>query len=204
MGGTRMADHQGPSSQTEGIRPDDCAVRRIRELESAHGIEADDPDPIRDQCIFPALGRQHSPVRMRYHSGTESAEDRRSEMMVWMVMRKHNPFHRLKRYRADGAEEVLPLARTRQRIDDDDARVGDDKARVGSSLGASPRIADGSVYAGGKRPDGKRPVPWSRDPPERRHTENDTPTSLQGSHQYEPAGRNHSAVRPESVRRLRN
>ena len=183
MGGTRMADHQGPSSQIEGIRSGDCAVRRIRELESAHGIEANDPDPIRNQCVFPALGRQHSAFRMRDDAGAEPAEDRRSEMMVWMVMRKHNPFHRLMRYRADGAEELLPLARTRQRIDDDDARVGDDKAGVGSSLGASPGIADGSVYAGCKRPNGKRPGLWSRDPSERRRTENDTPTSLQGSHQ---------------------
>jgi hypothetical protein len=42
-------------------------------------------------------------------------------MMVRMMMRKHDPFHRLLCNRADRAQKILSLAGTRQRIDDYDA-----------------------------------------------------------------------------------
>jgi hypothetical protein len=58
---------------------------------------------------------------MRDDAGAEAAEDGRSEMMVRVVMRKHDPFHRLLCDRADRAQKVLSLARTRQRVDDYDA-----------------------------------------------------------------------------------
>jgi len=58
---------------------------------------------------------------MGNNSGAEAAENCRSEMMVRMMMRKHDPFHRLLCNRADRAQKILSLAGTRQRIDDYDA-----------------------------------------------------------------------------------
>ena len=90
---------------------------------------------------------------MRDDASAKSAKDRGSEMMVRMMMREHNPSHRLLRYRADRAEKVLCLPRTRQRVDDDDAGVGDDKARVRSALGTSPCVSHDRVNAGCERPE---------------------------------------------------
>jgi hypothetical protein len=55
---------------------------------------------------------------MRDDAGTEAAEDCRSEMMVRVVVREHDPFYRLLCDRADCAEKILSLTRTRQGIDD--------------------------------------------------------------------------------------
>jgi hypothetical protein len=56
MRGTWMADHQRPPSETKRISSNDREVRRIRKLESAHGIEPDNANPVRDQRVFPSLG----------------------------------------------------------------------------------------------------------------------------------------------------
>ena len=116
---------------------------------------------------------------MRDDTGAQAAEDCRSEMVVRVVMREHDPFHRLLCDRADRPQKVLSLTRTRQRINDYDARIGDHKAGVRSSLGPSSRITDDSVYAGCKRPERGLPGRWSRDPRER---QNGKPTRLQRSH----------------------
>src|ERR671911_107272 len=120
---------------------------------------------------------------MRDDAGAESAEDGRSEMMVRVVMRKHDPFHRLPRDRLDLAKKVLRLTRTRQRIDHYDTRIGHHKAGVWPSLGTSSRITHDGVYAGCKRPERGLSGSWNRDPRERRRTENGRPTRLQRSHQ---------------------
>jgi hypothetical protein len=121
MSGTRVTDHQRPSSQTKRISANDWTVWGIRELESTHGIQPDNSNPVRDQRVFPALGCQHSAIGMRDDAGAEASEDGGSEMMVWMVMRQHDPFYRLLCDRADPAQKVLSLTGTRQRIDDHDA-----------------------------------------------------------------------------------
>ena len=54
---TRMADHQGPSSQTKRVGSGDGAVRRIRKLESAHRIQAYHSNPIRNQRVLPTFRR---------------------------------------------------------------------------------------------------------------------------------------------------
>jgi hypothetical protein len=56
MSGTRVADHQRPSSHTKRISSNNRAIRNIRELETTHGIEADNPNPVRDQGVFATLG----------------------------------------------------------------------------------------------------------------------------------------------------
>ena len=183
MRGTWVADHQCPTSQTKRISSNDRTIRGVRELETTHGIQADNPDPISDQRVFPILGCQHSAIRMRDDSGAEAAENYRPEMMVRMMMRKHDPFHRLLCDRADCAQKILSLAGTRQRIDDYDARVRHHKAGVRSSLGTSSRITDESVYAGCKKPERGLRGLWDRGPRERRRTESGTPTGLQRSHQ---------------------
>ena len=116
-----MTDHQRPSSETKRISANYWTVRGICELESTHGIQPDDPNPVRDERVFPALRCQYSAIGMRDDAGAEASEDGGPEMMVWMVMRQHDPFYRLLCDRADPAQEVLSLTGTRQRIDDDDA-----------------------------------------------------------------------------------
>jgi hypothetical protein len=83
-------------------------------------------------------------------AGARAAEDRGSEMMVGVVMREHDPFHRLVCHRLDPAEKILCLPRTRQSIDDYHARIGYDKAGIRPALGASARVADERVDAGCK------------------------------------------------------
>jgi hypothetical protein len=58
---------------------------------------------------------------MRDDAGAEPPEDRRSKMVVRVVMREDDPFHQLLCHGLDRAEKALRLARTRQRVDHDDA-----------------------------------------------------------------------------------
>ena len=53
--GAWVADYQCPTSQTKRISSNDRAIRGIRELETTHGIQADNPNPVRDQRVFPTL-----------------------------------------------------------------------------------------------------------------------------------------------------
>jgi hypothetical protein len=119
---------------------------------------------------------------MRDDASAKSAKNRGSEMMVRMVMREHNPSHRLLGYRADRAEKVLCLPRTRQRVDNYDAGVGDNKARVRSALGTSACVSHNGVNAGGERPEARMDGLWSRGPRKRHRDQNGAPTRMQRSH----------------------
>jgi hypothetical protein len=55
MRSTWVADHQPPPCQPQRVGFDHRPVRRIRELESAHGIEADNTNPVGNQRVFAAL-----------------------------------------------------------------------------------------------------------------------------------------------------
>jgi hypothetical protein len=167
---TRMLDHQRASSQAKRISSNDRTVRPVGELESAHRIQANHTNPVGDQRIFPALRRQHSAIGMRDDASAEAAEHSRSEMVIRVVMREHDPFHRLLCHRADGAEEVLGLAWARKRIDDHHARVGHDEAGVRPSLRSSPRVSDECVDAGCQFLDPRMRRSWRRDPRKRHRT----------------------------------
>jgi hypothetical protein len=104
----------------KGVSSDHRPVRRVGELESSHGIESNYSNPVCDECVFPALGGQHSAVGMRDDPGAQPAEDCGSEMMVWVVVREHDPFHRLLCDRTNRPEKVFRLPRAGQRVDDHD------------------------------------------------------------------------------------
>jgi hypothetical protein len=75
--------------------------------------------------------------------------------MIGMMVGQDQPPDPLGRDRPDGAYQLLPLERARERVDHHDTFTGDDESRVGASLRASPRIAENHVDSGSYLAEGR-------------------------------------------------
>lgn len=142
-----MADHQRLIAEPQRIGAGNGAVRNVGKLEIAHGIEPNDPDPIRHEGIFTSLTGEDSPIRVRDHPGTEAAKHDCAEVVVRMVVGQHQPFDGLPGDPADGLQQLLGVLRTGQCIDDDHTGAGNDKAGVGPALRSAAGVSNGGVYS---------------------------------------------------------
>ena len=147
MGRARMHDHQRPVAEPQGIRGGNRAVRGVGKLEIAHGVEPNDPNPIRYKRIFPSLSGEDSTIRVRKYPGAEPAKHDGAEVVVRMMVGQHQPPDRLPGDPSDGLYQALGVLRTGERVDDDHTGARDDKAGVGPALRPASGVTNGSVYA---------------------------------------------------------
>jgi hypothetical protein len=144
---TRVNDHQLSLSQHERVRSSDRPVGYIGEFEATHGIESHDPNPVRDQRVFTALGSQGAALGMGHDSGTLAPEHHRAEVVVGMVVSQHQPLHRLPGDAPDGLQQIVALLRAGQRIDDHHSFAGHHKPGVGLTLRSPSGVSHGSIYS---------------------------------------------------------
>ena len=135
----------------------DRTVGLVGELEAPHGVETDHPHPVGDQRVFPAIGGERPPVGMRDHPRAGLPQDDGAEVMVGMMVGEHQPLDRTVGDPADGAQQLLALPRTRQRIDHDHAFGRHHEPGVGPSLDAASGIAHDGIDARRERSKRKRP-----------------------------------------------
>ncbi len=79
------------SPSLERIHPGDRTIGRIGELKSSHGVEPDDPHPIRNQRVLACLGCQDPPIGMGDDFSAEPAEHNSTEMMVRVMVGQDEP-----------------------------------------------------------------------------------------------------------------
>ena len=141
-----MGDDDGMAPWCEGIRTGDRDIGRVGKLEAPHCIEADHPDPIGHEGVFPTLQCEYPTVRVSDDFGSQSAEDDGAEMMIWVMVREDQPLDRLGGNRSDRLDQLLPLPRTGQGVDHHHTDRSDDEAGIGPPLRSAAGIAQDYVH----------------------------------------------------------
>ena len=147
---SRMLDDQYLIAHSERVRAANRFIGDVSKLESSHGIQADQANPIRQEGVLPSLGGQDPSVRMRDDPCPQPPKDTGTEVMVGMVVGEYEPLDRPAGDLAYRPDELLCLTRSGQGVDDDNSGGSDYETGVGPPLHAPPSVPWNCVDIGGQ------------------------------------------------------